>query len=112
MRHNVSLLGESFVLFDEDKSNTINLVREDFFSIAYKLFFGAIELEAPKIIMDLGAHVGIFSTLLAKKFPESQVYAIEATKRTFSNLEKSIAGNNLTNIEPHNYTLWNQLKLL
>lgn len=107
----VDILGHSFTLFDEDKSETINLVKHEFTSTAYNLFFGALVTDTPKIVLDVGAHVGIFSHLMAKKFPTSQVYAIEATKRNFSNLLKSIELNGLTNIEAHNYMIWNNQEI-
>lgn len=107
MKHNVSILGQEFVLFDEDKSSTIELVKKEFLSTAYNLFFNAIQTtQNPKIVLDVGAHVGIFSHLMAKKFPDAKVYAIEATKRNFANLEKSIDWNHLPNIEAHNYMIW------
>ncbi len=109
MKHNVSILGQEFVLFDEDKSSTLELVKKEFTSTAYNLFFKAIEdTQKPKIVLDVGAHVGIFSHLMGSKFPDAKVYAIEATKRTFANLEKSLDWNRIAipNIEAHNYMIW------
>ena len=49
-----------------------------------KYFPKWLKLKKNPIIIDLGAHIGIFSVLINSKFPTSQVYAIEPEKNNFN----------------------------
>ena len=98
--------GESFVLFDTPVSSTTALVQKEWDAPINQIFFKACEqLPKPKIVLDIGAHVGMFSVLMAKKYPEARVIAIEAVKGTYANLLKSIEANKLP-IEAHNKIIW------
>ncbi|MEK6887269.1 MAG: FkbM family methyltransferase [Nanoarchaeota archaeon] len=65
----------------------------------YKLLF---EVNNPKIILDFGAHIGSFSIMAAKKYPNSKIYAFEASNENFLNLQKNIKINNIKNIRTFN----------
>lgn len=52
------------------------------------------------IVIDIGAHVGVVSCYLAKKWPGIKVYAFEPTPENFGRLERNIAVNGLENITP------------
>ena len=50
------------------------------------------------IVIDVGAHVGVVSLYLAKKFPFLQVYAIEPDPLNFACLMRNIELNDVTNV--------------
>lgn len=50
------------------------------------------------IVVDIGAHVGVVSIYLAKKYPFIKVYAIEPDPNNYSCFKRNIALNNVTNV--------------
>jgi FkbM family methyltransferase len=54
------------------------------------------------VIVDIGAHRGIVSCYLAKKYPMAQVYAYEPVSKNFKGLLDNIMLNGLPNIKPYN----------
>lgn len=42
--------------------------------------------EEPNVIVDVGAHIGMFSLLMAKRYPNAKIYAIEPIEENFENL--------------------------
>jgi FkbM family methyltransferase len=61
-----------------------------------------------KLFIDGGAHMGVYSIMLADKF--KQVHSFEAQRRTYNQLCGNIFLNEKTNIYPHNVALTNQVK--
>lgn len=55
---------------------------------------------SPRTIVDVGAHVGIFSMWAASRFPEARVLAVEPASEAFECLQLNIERNGLTNVEP------------
>lgn len=49
-------------------------------------------------LIDIGAHIGTFSIIASQKAPNGKIYAVEASKDTFSILKKTVEENNLQNI--------------
>jgi len=62
-------------------------------------------IHEPKIIVDAGAHIGVFTVMVATRFPTALVYAIEPEKNNYMQLLKNIKLNNLTNVVPLNVAL-------
>ncbi len=60
------------------------------------------EIKNPNTIVDVGAHIGIFSILTARRFPNAQVFAIEPDTENFQILKENILLNKLSNITPLN----------
>src|SRR5262249_33377899 len=60
-----------------------------------------IAFERGDIVVDIGAHVGVFSIYLAKRHPDITVLAFEPDPVNFSNLLANIAANGVGNIVPH-----------
>ena len=54
-------------------------------------------------ILDIGAHVGIFSITMAKLYPQVNIEAYEPVKENFEKLVKNIKLNGVKNVIPHNY---------
>jgi FkbM family methyltransferase len=61
-----------------------------------------------KLFIDGGAHMGVYSIMLADKF--KQVHSFEAQRRTYNQLCGNIFLNEKANIYPHNVALTNQVK--
>ena len=49
-------------------------------------------------VMDIGAHVGVFSVRAARKWPASRIVAIEPSEGSFSYLSRNVSENRLTNV--------------
>src|SRR5262249_2283143 len=60
-----------------------------------------IDFHPGDIVVDVGAHVGIFAIYLAKRHPDISVLAFEPDPVNFSNLLANIAANGVTNVIPH-----------
>lgn len=52
-----------------------------------------LPLEPGDVVIDIGAHVGIISIYLAKRYPGIQVYAFEPVRANFTRLLRNIAAN-------------------
>ncbi len=62
--------------------------------------FSNIDFKKGDIVVDIGAHVGVISMYLAKKYPDITVYSYEPFPDNFSNLYYNVRDlNNLTNIK-------------
>lgn len=51
-------------------------------------------------IIDVGAHVGIFTIRAAQKWPRASVIAVEPSTRSFAFLCQNVSRNNLSNVTP------------
>ena len=60
------------------------------------------EIQNPSVIVDVGAHIGIFSLIVARRFPKATVYAIEPDPDNYEQLLHNITLNNCSNIVPLN----------
>jgi FkbM family methyltransferase len=61
----------------------------------------------PTVIIDVGAHIGVFAILMAKRFPNSTIYCFEPDPFTRAYLERNINDNDSKNITVIPYALWN-----
>jgi FkbM family methyltransferase len=57
------------------------------------------------IVMDIGAHVGVLSIYLARRYPFIQVYAVEPDPLNYAALKQNIERNGVTNITAINKAL-------
>ena len=73
---------------------------------ALRTFMGAIKEKG--IILDIGANVGAMSVVLAKKFPESIIYAFEPMTANMEALERTFRFYDLKNAGLFPYALGNQ----
>lgn len=72
------------------------------FTDNYTIFEKEIEFAPGDVVIDLGANEGVFSILLAKLYPEIQVYAYEPVPRTFVQLQENLSLNQVDNVFPFN----------
>ncbi|MBF0429623.1 MAG: FkbM family methyltransferase [Magnetococcales bacterium] len=78
-------------------------------------FFPAVPEYQPQpnhIIIDIGAHIGGFALVAAKKVPQGQVFAIEACLEAYDYLCVNIAMNRMDNIKAHHLALTDQKGVL
>jgi FkbM family methyltransferase len=82
---NVKLEGQRFPVVLADRS--------DFFVLAgLRTREFALELEVtPRVIVDLGAHIGLSSLFFRASYPEARIYALEANPLTFEQLRANVA---------------------
>lgn len=52
-------------------------------------------------VLDIGAHIGVFSILAAEKVKMGRVYSIEADERNYRFLRMNVESNNLSNVSTH-----------
>lgn len=52
------------------------------------------------VIVDIGAHVGVVSCYLGKKYPQTKIYAFEPNRTNYNRLIGNIAVNKATNVSP------------
>lgn len=56
------------------------------------------EIKEATRVLDLGANVGIFSLLMAKKFPRAEIIAVEPEEENIKTLRENIKLNSIDNI--------------
>lgn len=106
------------------KSGPVGIARFGGFDIAYRtgsvdldvihhsfdadIFLPAIPgytLPPDAVVIDVGAHIGTFTLLAARKAPRGRVFAIEASRETFEILSENIAMNGAANVTAHHLAL-------
>jgi FkbM family methyltransferase len=80
--------GLSAVQLDLNSSDHRTIFREIYLDQVYNL--AAIPFR-PQVILDCGAHIGLFSRLAAAAYPETPVYAFEPNAKNFRWLEMQCA---------------------
>jgi FkbM family methyltransferase len=60
------------------------------------------------IIVDVGAHIGVFAVAAARRVPHGRVYAMEPDKENFALLSRNAALNGLSNLIAHRIALSNR----
>lgn len=60
------------------------------------------EINDKDYIIDIGAHIGIFSVFASRLCKNGKIFSYKPAKQNFENLEENISQNNITNIIPHN----------
>lgn len=66
-------------------------------AMAYK---EPLPLKRGDVVLDIGAHVGIVSIYLAKRYPGIRVYAFEPVAENFQRMERNIGANHAIGIVP------------
>lgn len=97
--------GEWFWFNDAARSNTREIVlgETEGPSKFYKL---PEEIPNGALVLDIGAHVGIFSIPLAKKYPNVDFVCVEPNKQNYNNLYKNRERYKLNNVILINAGIW------
>jgi len=67
-------------------------------------------LHSDYTVFDIGANIGWYSLILAKKFPHIKIHAFEPIPKTFNHLNENIRLNSIENITTNNFGLSNENK--
>lgn len=92
-RFDLEIKGIQYSVFDLLTSQTARFVHDDF--VKRDLFAG---LTDPKVILDIGANIGMFSFLMAKRFPNCQVVAVEPHEQNILHFLEGKRHNKLFNV--------------
>lgn len=60
------------------------------------------------VVMDIGAHIGVISLLMAKIAKSGKIIAFEASPENYALLVKNITDNFIKNIQPENLAIYNK----
>ena len=85
----------NFTVWYENLEEFAELKREIWVHHAYYID----DLESPKRIVDMGAHIGLATLYFAQMYPEAKIVAYEPDHANFELLTKNISENNLLNVE-------------
>lgn len=91
--------GVELIVGDAAGSNGATWVANETWLDEYGL--SRIEFQRGDIVIDIGAHVGIFAIYAAKRHPGISVLAFEPDPVNFSNLLANIAANGVDNVMPY-----------
>jgi len=91
--------GVELTIGDADGSITAAWVTDEMYLDDYGL--RRIDFRDGDIVVDVGAHVGIFAIYLAKRHPGVRVLAFEPDPVNYANLLANIAANGVANVIPH-----------
>lgn len=92
----VNVWGHTLRLLDRIDSCTIQVVSEDM----RRDFHGVRDLPASEVrtILDIGAHTGLFTCLMARHFPNSKIFAVEPVVENFNRLTHNVQENKCENV--------------
>ncbi|MCF8342706.1 MAG: FkbM family methyltransferase [Chitinophagaceae bacterium] len=84
------------------------------FSTFYQIFldkeYETELIKDPKVIIDAGANIGLFSILMKSKFPESIIICVEPDVSNFKSLKENLS--KYSNVYFENFALWSTDKKL
>jgi FkbM family methyltransferase len=90
------IAGDDLHLLDSPGSDTLDIVAKEMNSDDYG--FSRIAFRPGDVVVDVGAHVGIVSIWLARRYPQIKVVAIEPEPTNLAYLRANIAANHADNV--------------
>ena len=93
----VTLWGFELTFYDFISSETLDMTVRDIEEDAQGL--KDLTFNDGDVILDIGANIGVISILLAKKFPNTQILAVEPMPHNIENLMLNAQTNGVTNIQ-------------
>lgn len=93
MQHVVTLYDETYVVFDLEKSQLVDFLKRDY--LANNPF---TDIKDPKVVVDIGANIGMWAFWVAKRYPQAHVYAIEPHPINFMHLQAGMQASGLHNV--------------
>ena len=102
----IKIPGIKSPLFLRKDTTDVAMFDQVFLHDEYKIDFSF----EPKVIIDAGANIGLFSILMKNKFPEAKVICIEPDKGNCEVLRKNLS--TYKNVEIVNAGLWNSVTKL
>jgi FkbM family methyltransferase len=93
----------SLSIADYVGSSTPRIVRRELVKNRYNI--ESIEFSPNDIVIDIGAHVGVVSIYIAKRFPFVKIYAYEPIPDNYEHLVINLKANGVNNVTPHNLAI-------
>lgn len=93
----------SLRIVDYATSSTPQIVRKELIKNRYNI--DSIKFSPNDIVVDIGAHVGVVSIYLAKKYPFIKIYAYEPIPDNYEHLIVNLRSNGINNVIPHNLAI-------
>lgn len=103
---NIQILLDGLILQIPAGFDYLLLVKSDW-EHKERHFVSNLHQEGENTIIDVGANIGHYTNLLAKKYPNKKVYAIEASPKIFQNLQLNCKLNQLENVIFYNRAISN-----
>lgn len=104
--HNITILGVDLLMADSDDSVSVPLIAKDMNDDVYGLT--VTHFQEGDLVVDIGAHVGVFSVYLGKLFPWLTIHSYEPFLPNYQMLVHNIEANKVSNVIPHNYAVTSQ----
>jgi FkbM family methyltransferase len=93
-RHQID--GISLLAYDESGSMSADWVAWELQADEYRLT--RMHFDKGDVVIDIGAHIGLFSMYLAKRWPGITIYAFEPFPTNFRNCADNLVLNGVTNV--------------
>jgi FkbM family methyltransferase len=94
----LSVDGMRLTLRDDEEGGVVKIILRELHGW---YLLNAIEFTPGEVILDIGAHVGVVSIYLAKKWPQTKIYAFEPMPENFAHLQANLAANQVTNVSAY-----------
>lgn len=94
--HHYTLWGESFEMEDFRAWYALDTVFKELRQDCYGL--RKIRFQPSDVVIDIGGHVGFFSILLGRLFPEIQIYAFEPVQENYQHFLSNLKRNRIENV--------------
>jgi FkbM family methyltransferase len=108
--HRYEIDGISLLAYDESHSQSANWVVWELQADDYRL--RDMRFGEGDVVIDIGAHVGLFSIYLAKRWPALKVFAFEPFPANFRNCAENLQINSVTNVVLSPNAITNDSRLL
>jgi FkbM family methyltransferase len=108
--HRYEIDGISLLAYDESHSQSANWVAWELQADDYRL--RDMRFGEGDVVIDIGAHVGLFSIYLAKRWPALKVFAFEPFPANFRNCAENLQINSVTNVVLSPKAITNDSRLL
>lgn len=69
------------------------------------IYLKKFNLNSSSTIIDIGAHIGLFSIFASRKFKNSKIYSVEPNSENFDLFKENIRMNKIQNIKPFNFAV-------
>src|SRR5262249_51800241 len=96
----VRLGGMRLKIADHAASRAVPTVAAELARDSYRI--GCIEFVPGDTVIDIGAHVGLFSIFLAGRFPFLRILAFEPAPQNYARFRRNVERNGIRNVEIHN----------
>lgn len=97
------ILGTTLLIHDREGSRSGRWIADELIRDDYGL--QGLALNPGDVVVDVGAHVGMFSIFAALRFPEARIFAFEPDPANFANLTANLALNEVTRVVAQNLAI-------